>query len=211
MPTRITNFLHVSQTTGTTGLTTSFGTAREHDLAAFRPSFAQNTFWVGILDTVGVTIAGAAEDATRILLGVSGSSSGPSLVFGHARRIGALDAALVNGTASHALDFDDCNNTLGGHPSVPILPALFALADSAFAFATNAGGLLSVAVDCSISYPVASRPGDVLRAVAVEQSTTNRLAFCEVTVFNQHDVAVGYFRGTVYRTARPHVLGEHFG
>jgi acyl-CoA thioesterase len=89
--------------------------------------------------------------------------------------------------------------------------ALFALADSAFAFATNAGGLLSVAVDCSISYPVASRPGDVLRAVAVEQSTTNRLAFCEVTVFNQHDVAVGYFRGTVYRTARPHVLGEHFG
>jgi 2-methylcitrate dehydratase PrpD len=69
-----------------------------------------------------VTIAGAAEDATRILLGVSGSSSGPSLVFGHARRIGALDAALVNGTASHALDFDDCNNTLGGHPSVPILP-----------------------------------------------------------------------------------------
>jgi len=84
---------------------------------------------VGILDTVGVTIAGAAEDATRIVLGVSGSSSGPALVFGHARRVGALDAALINGTASHALDFDDCNNTLGGHPSVPILPALFALAD----------------------------------------------------------------------------------
>jgi 2-methylcitrate dehydratase PrpD len=84
---------------------------------------------VGILDTVGVTIAGAHESATRIVLGVSGSASGPSLVFGHARRIGALDAALVNGTASHALDFDDCNNTLGGHPSVPILPALFALAD----------------------------------------------------------------------------------
>jgi acyl-CoA thioesterase len=89
--------------------------------------------------------------------------------------------------------------------------ALFAFADSAFAFATNAGGLLSVAVDCSISFPVACRPGDVLRAVGVEQSTTNRLAFCEVTVTNQHDVAVGYFRGTVYRTTRPHVLGEHFG
>lgn len=88
---------------------------------------------------------------------------------------------------------------------------LFAFADSAFAFATNAGGLLSVAVDCSISYPVASRPGDRLRAVAIEQSTTNRLAFCEVTVTNQDDVAVGYFRGTVYRTTRPHVVGEHFG
>jgi len=45
------------------------------------------------------------------------------------QRAGVLDAALVNGTASHALDFDDCNNTFGGHPSVPILPALFALAD----------------------------------------------------------------------------------
>lgn len=93
------------------------------------PTDAVHWAKVGILDTVGVTIAGAAEDATRIVLGVSGSGSGPSLVFGHARRIGALDAALVNGTASHALDFDDCNNTLGGHPSVPILPALFALAD----------------------------------------------------------------------------------
>lgn len=87
---------------------------------------------------------------------------------------------------------------------------LFAFADSAFAFATNAGGMLSVAVDCSISYPVACRPGDVLRAVAVEQSSTNRLAFCEVIVSNQHDVAVGYFRGTVYRTTRPHVVGEYF-
>jgi 2-methylcitrate dehydratase PrpD len=41
----------------------------------------------------------------------------------------ALEAALVNGAASHALDFDDCNNTIGGHPSAPVLAALFALAD----------------------------------------------------------------------------------
>ena len=83
---------------------------------------------------------------------------------------------------------------------------LFAFADSAFAFATNARGMLSVAVDCSISFPVAVRPDDVLTATAVEQSTTNRLAFCEVTVTNRDDVAVGYFRGTVYRTTRPHVV-----
>jgi 2-methylcitrate dehydratase PrpD len=57
------------------------------------------------------------------------SGSGPSLLLGTSKRTGPLDAALVNGTASHALDFDDCNNTLGGHPSAPILPALFALAD----------------------------------------------------------------------------------
>lgn len=88
--------------------------------------------------------------------------------------------------------------------------ALFSFADSAFAFATNSGGFLSVAIDCTISFPVACAPGDRLRAVAVEQSSTNRLAFCEVTVTNQDDVTVGYFRGTVYRTARPHVIGQHF-
>jgi acyl-CoA thioesterase len=83
--------------------------------------------------------------------------------------------------------------------------ALFSLADSAFAFATNAAGTLSVAVDCTLSIPSASRPGDVLTATAIEQSTTNRLAFVDVTVRNQDDVAVGYFRGTVYRTTRTHL------
>ena len=84
---------------------------------------------VGLLDTVGVTLAGSREDTARIVEGIASQGPGPSLVFGGSRRTAPLDAALVNGTASHALDFDDCNNTLGGHPSAPILPALFALAD----------------------------------------------------------------------------------
>ncbi|MGZ8269265.1 MAG: MmgE/PrpD family protein [Burkholderiales bacterium] len=83
---------------------------------------------VGILDTVGVTLAGSPDPSATIVAGVL-SSEGPALVLGSAKRTSTLDAALVNGTASHALDFDDCNNTLGGHPSAPILPALFALAD----------------------------------------------------------------------------------
>jgi len=86
---------------------------------------------VGILDTVGVTLAGSSDESTRIVNTVLGRShaGGPSAVFGRATRASPLDAALVNGTAAHALDFDDCNNTFGGHPSAPILPALFALAD----------------------------------------------------------------------------------
>ena len=83
---------------------------------------------VGILDTVGVTLAGSSDPSATIVAGVL-SSGGKSLLLGTPKRTGALDAALVNGTASHALDFDDCNNTLGGHPSAPILPAMFALAD----------------------------------------------------------------------------------
>jgi 2-methylcitrate dehydratase PrpD len=84
---------------------------------------------VAILDTVGCMLAGASEPCARIVARVT-ASGGPCLVFGTTQRVAPLDAALINGTASHALDFDDCSNTLGGHPSAPILPALFALAET---------------------------------------------------------------------------------
>ena len=74
-----------------------------------------------ILDTVGVTLAGSGEECVRILESVHGigDGGGPCLVFGRAARTGPLDAGLINGTASHALDFDDMAPSIGGHPSVP--------------------------------------------------------------------------------------------
>src|SRR5262249_18528020 len=84
---------------------------------------------MGFVDTVGVTLAGSREPCAQIALRVA-NAAGPALVFGTTRRLAPTDAAFVNGTASHALDFDDCSNTLGGHPSAPILPGLFALADA---------------------------------------------------------------------------------
>jgi 2-methylcitrate dehydratase PrpD len=111
---------------------------------------------VGILDTVGVTIAGAADPSARIVVRSLGSTSGPAYVFGGAERVGMLDAALINGTASHALDFDDCNNTLGGHPSAPILPALFALADENGASGKDlvAAYVIGFETECKISMGV---------------------------------------------------------
>ncbi len=84
---------------------------------------------VGLLDTIGCMIAGSRDKSTQIVTRVTTGSSGPSLLFGQDRRVAALDAAQINGTAAHALDLDDCSNTLGGHPSAAVLPALFALAD----------------------------------------------------------------------------------
>ena len=88
---------------------------------------------MAILDTVGVTLAGAIEDCVRIVERVQASGSdfspGPCLIFGRARRTHPLDAVLINGTASHALDFDDFAITIGGHPSVPLVPALIALGE----------------------------------------------------------------------------------
>ena len=85
---------------------------------------------IGVLDTVGVTLAGAPEPCSRIAARVAATSQGPSLLIGTARTAAPMDAAQVNGTASHALDFDDCSNTLGGHPSAPVLSALLPLADT---------------------------------------------------------------------------------
>jgi 2-methylcitrate dehydratase PrpD len=95
------------------------------------PASAVHWAKVGLLDTLGVTLAGSREPAARIAVASLDLAPGPSLLLGSRQRVGALDAALVNGTAAHALDFDDCNNTLGGHPSAPVLPALLALAESA--------------------------------------------------------------------------------
>src|SRR5579863_1681626 len=93
------------------------------------PEAAVHWARVAILDTVGCTLAGAGEPCARIVSRVT-ASNGPCLVFGTAQRVAPLDAAAINGTAAHALDYDDCSDTLGGHPSAPILPALFALAET---------------------------------------------------------------------------------
>ena len=92
------------------------------------PSDAVHWAKVGVLDTVGVTLAGCNEDTARLAARALGAGAGPSHVLGTDRRVSALDAAVINGAASHALDFDDCNNTFGGHPSAPVLSALFGLA-----------------------------------------------------------------------------------
>jgi 2-methylcitrate dehydratase PrpD len=96
------------------------------------PEDARHWAKVAIMDTVGCILAGADEPCARIAGQVAsiGGANGPCVVFGTSHRVGPMDAAAINGTAAHALDYDDCSDTLGGHPSAPILPALFALAET---------------------------------------------------------------------------------
>ena len=89
--------------------------------------------WIGsaFADTVGCTLAGMPEDGPRILQAVPGvaDAPGPSLIYASNRRTSALDATLVNGTASHALDYDDVAGAMGGHPSAMLVPPLIALGE----------------------------------------------------------------------------------
>ena len=81
---------------------------------------------------------------------------------------------------------------------------VFSFADSAFAFACNTHGQVTVAIDNTITYPAAIHPGDVITAVAVEEASSTRLGYYRVDVVNQRGEIVALFRGTAYRTSRAH-------
>ncbi len=78
----------------------------------------------------------------------------------------------------------------------------FALADSAFAFACNTSGTVTVAIENSIAYPAPVYPGDVLTAVASEEASSRRLGYYRAEVRNQRNELVALFRGTAFRTGR---------
>lgn len=84
-----------------------------------------------VLDYAGCGIAGASDDLAVILLAEMQESGGKEVasVLGHRGRLPVGSAAIVNGAAAHALDFDDVNLAMPGHPSVAILPGLLALAE----------------------------------------------------------------------------------
>jgi 2-methylcitrate dehydratase PrpD len=84
-----------------------------------------------IIDTIACTLSGIPEPCCQILLETPGvaDAPGPALVFGTSHRTSALDAALINGTASHALDYDDVSGVLGGHHSAPVTAPIFALGE----------------------------------------------------------------------------------
>ncbi len=85
-----------------------------------------------VIDLLAVTLAGTRESGSQAvaaeLLDGRGSD-GPSTLIGLAQRASALDAALINGMAAHALDYDDVSLPMSAHASVVILPALLALAE----------------------------------------------------------------------------------
>ena len=86
---------------------------------------------MAVVDTVGITLAGSAEPATTIMRRVLGQQghSGQALILGRQERVGPLDAAMINGIAAHAVDYDDMARNMGGHPSVPVVPVVLALGE----------------------------------------------------------------------------------
>lgn len=93
------------------------------------PSEARTAACQCILDWLGVTFAGSTEPLARILRAEFAPDHGPATVIGSSQRVPPKAAALINGAAGHALDFDDTNLFGGHHATAALLPAALALAE----------------------------------------------------------------------------------
>ena len=78
----------------------------------------------------------------------------------------------------------------------------YSLADSALAFASNSHGRKSLSVETSISHTVSVKEEDVLTAITEELSLSDKIGVYLITITNQDNQEVAYFKGTVYRTSK---------
>jgi 2-methylcitrate dehydratase PrpD len=84
-----------------------------------------------LADTVGCALAGKDSPAEALVRGwvVREGTVGRSTIWATGAQVSASHAALANGTAAHALDWDDVSPRCALHPSVVLLPALVAYAE----------------------------------------------------------------------------------
>ena len=85
-----------------------------------------------IIDTMSVALAGWKEPGIQILKKVYvNKSSGDAMasLWGESQEVPLEYAALINGTATHALDFDDVTPTILAHPSAPIVTAILTMGE----------------------------------------------------------------------------------
>ncbi|MGE3142736.1 MAG: MmgE/PrpD family protein [Hyphomonadaceae bacterium] len=114
------------------------------DAAAATKALAQHalTYWDAPLDAEAIQVAkhcvldwfavatpGMEEPCAKIVLAeLAEASHGSASIVGRPMKLAARDAALVNGVASHALDYDDFNANSGAHATAPTMPAVLAAA-----------------------------------------------------------------------------------
>ncbi|AGB31239.1 MmgE/PrpD family protein [Natrinema pellirubrum DSM 15624] len=112
------------------GVATDLATFVSSLAAADVPEDALRLTERAILDTVGVTLAGADAEAGSIAAVTASDGHGETTVLGRDDRLPLSDAVFVNATAGHALDFDDVAlAAMDGHPSVPMVAPLLAVGE----------------------------------------------------------------------------------
>jgi acyl-CoA thioesterase len=88
---------------------------------------------------------------------------------------------------------------------------IFALADSAFAFACNSGGEQTLAASCNIDFLEAAHEGDELTAAVRGLWRGGRSGIYEGVVTNQHGARIALFRGRSHRIGERRARGTSHG
>jgi 2-methylcitrate dehydratase PrpD len=129
----------------------------EFATSAAPPAIARERAAAAFVDTVGVTLAGASEPASRAVQRVAAKDGGSACtVLATPIRAAAGTAALANGTAAHALDYDDMCFVSLAHPSCALVPAILAVGEIAHA---SARSLLDAYV---VGFEIECRLGSVM-------------------------------------------------
>lgn len=79
---------------------------------------------------------------------------------------------------------------------------LFSASDSAFAFAGNSHGVITVALDVSITFTQPAKEGEVLHVEARELHLGNKTGLYDIRTTNAEGKLVAVFKGTAYRTGK---------
>jgi acyl-CoA thioesterase len=79
---------------------------------------------------------------------------------------------------------------------------LFSASDSAFAFAGNSHGIITVALDVSITFTLPAKEGEVLHVEAKELHLGNKTGLYDIRTTNSEGKLVAVFKGTAYRTGK---------
>ena len=126
-----------------------------------------------ILNHVGCALGVARDPAVVTALEIMRESSGKAVasVYGQHEKLGVMEAAFVNAIASNLLDYDDTHLRTVIHPSAPVAPAVFALAEETGATGAEVlhAFLLGGEVACRIGNAVS--PGHYARGWHITAST----------------------------------------
>jgi 2-methylcitrate dehydratase PrpD len=126
-----------------------------------------------ILNHIGCALGVARDPAVVTALEIMRESSGKAVasVYGQREKLGVMEAAFVNAIASNLLDYDDTHLRTVIHPSAPVAPAVFALAEETGATGAEVlhAFLLGGEVACRIGNAVS--PGHYARGWHITAST----------------------------------------
>ena len=132
-----------------------------------------------VVDTVGVTLAAGREETVSLTRSHRGRlPAGPAASGGRFLPAGNDDpgreSCLLNGTAAHALDYDDVADSMKGHPSAVLVPTALAVGEEVGASGMAVLGAICVGFQIECALLTASASKAIIRGAGTRRPRSGR-------------------------------------